>query len=164
MDQELILGGRGGGGVGGLDCIIYWKYIWAYFVYFNKLSLILIKYIVLEKLKGNPNFQGILDWIHPTNRYCIIIAQEATQKYRKLTDYWTKSCFLFALLSVYCNLCFLLPSSIAKFFHFLTVLHKFWTSQVIICAVYSFSFWFENGFLQLKPARYYCLHKKLCLQ
>ena len=41
-----------------------------------------------------------------------LLLQEATQKYWKLTDYWTKSCYLSALLSVYYGLCFLcLPSS-----------------------------------------------------
>ena len=37
-----------------------------------------------------------------------LLLQEATQKYWKLTDYWTKSCCLSAFLSVYCGLCCLL--------------------------------------------------------
>ena len=79
-----------------------------------------------------------------------LILQEATQKYQKLTDYWTKSCSVFALLSVYCNLCFLSPSSRAEFFHFLnTIMRGFWTSQVIIRTAYSFVFWFENSFPKL---------------
>ena len=91
--------------------------------------------------------------------------QEATQKYWKFTDYWTKYYSLFPILSVYCNLCFLLPFSMAEFFHFLdTVLRKFYMSQAIICAMYSSVIWFENGFCQVKPARCHCLHKKLCLQ
>ena len=63
-------------------------------------------------------------WLNPTN--IALLLQEATQKYWKLKDYWTKSCSLFALLSVYCDLCFLPPSSMAEFSHFLnTVLCKF---------------------------------------
>ena len=35
-------------------------------------------------------------------------------------------------------------------------------SFVIICAVYSFVFWFENGFLQIKSSKYYCL-RNICV-
>ena len=50
-------------------------------------------------------------------KYCIIIAGSNT-KILKTHGYLTKSCSLLALLSVYCDLCFLLPSSMAEFFHF----------------------------------------------
>ena len=75
--------------------------------------------------------------LNPTN--IALLLQGATQKYWKLTNYWTKSCFL------------LLPSSTTQYsanFKF----HKQWR-------LYSFIFWFENGFLQVKPARYHYLHK-----
>ena len=63
--------------------------------------------LLVNFLKGNPNSQGILNWIIQI----LLLIQEAAQKYRKLTDYWTKSCYLSAFLSVYCDLHFLhLPS------------------------------------------------------
>ena len=74
-------------------------------------------------VKGNPNFQGILDWILQILHY---YGRKQYKKYWKLADYWTKSCSLFALLSVYCDLWFLSPSSMAEFLHFLNiVLWKF---------------------------------------
>ena len=63
--------------------------------------------------KQKPNFQGILNWIAKIlHCYC----RKQHKKYWKLMDYWTKYCSLFAILSVYCNLCFLLPFSMADFF------------------------------------------------
>ena len=57
------------------------------------------------------------------------------------------------LLSLSLSLCLLrlaLPYSTADFFQSLdTVLREFYTSQVIIRAV--FVFWFENDFLHTKP-------------
>ena len=86
--------------------------------------------------------------LNPTN--VALLLEETTQKYQKLTDYWKKSSSLFSVLSVYCDLCFLSPSSMAELFHFLSkVVCEFQTSQVIIRAVYSFVFWFENDFHQV---------------
>ena len=63
-----------------------------------------------------------------------------------------------AVISLCPSLCLLWlalpsPSSVEEFFPFFdTVLRKFQTPQVIIRAVYSFVFWFENDFLQVKPS------------
>ena len=83
--------------------------------------------------------------------------QEATQKYWKLTDYRTKCCYLSALLSAYCDLRFLRLPQRQGIFSSWT---QFWTSQVIIRAVYSFIFCFEISFSKLSLAKYHCLHKK----
>ena len=92
--------------------------------------------------------------LNPTN--IALLLQEATQKYWKLTDYRTKFCPLFALLSVYCDLRFLSPSSTVEFFSFLGQ-----STSGILNAKSDHScrvvLWFENGFLQIKPARYHCL-------
>ena len=78
-----------------------------------------------------------------------LLLQEAIQKYWKLTDYWTKSCSLFAFL---CLLWLVLPVA-------------FLNSRILnvtsdhSCHIY-FRFLVENGFLQVKPARCHCLHKK----
>ena len=70
-----------------------------------------------------------------------LLLQEATQKYHKLTDYWTKSCYLSLPFSVYCGLRFLRLPSRRVFFSVLQ------TSQVIIREIYSFVFlvwkWFS---------------------
>ena len=111
--------------------------------------------------KGNPNLQGLLDWILQ------ILHHYYRKRHKKVKTHGllNKSCSLFALLSVCCDLSFLPPSSTAEFFHFLnTVLREFETSQLIIRAIYSFDFWSENDFPQAWPAGYRGLHKKLCLQ
>ena len=92
-------------------------------------------------------------------KYCIIIAGRNTKisKTHRLLNR-----ILFSLCLSLCLMGLVLP--VAEFFHFLdTVLREFYTSQVIICTVYSFVFWFKNSFLQVKQARYHtaCI-KKLC--
>ena len=82
-----------------------------------------------------------------------------SKTHRLLNKMWFS---LSALLSVTAT-CASFASSMAEFFQFLdTVLReitqKFQTSQVIICAIYSFVFWFENVFLfKLGLAKYHCL-------
>ena len=82
-------------------------------------------------LKGNPNFQDILNWISQIlDYYC-------RKQHKNITDYWTKSSSLFSFLSVYCNLCFLLPSSSAEFFHFFNkvcrkFIHRKWSFVLYI--------------------------------
>ena len=46
-----------------------------------------------------------------------LLLQEATQKYHKLTDYWTKSCYL-SLCPSLCLLRFVLPSPSLQLFSF----------------------------------------------
>ena len=65
-----------------------------------------------------------------------LLLQEATQKYHKLTDYWTKSCYL-SLCPSLCLLRFALPSSSLQVFSFFRSLTS---SQVIIREIYSFVF------------------------
>ena len=53
--------------------------------------------------EGNPNFQGMLNWIlQILHYYC-----RREHKYWKLTDYWTKCCSLFAfsLFTATCASC-----------------------------------------------------------
>ena len=80
------------------------------------------------------------------------LLQEATQKYRTLTVYWTKCCYLFLPLFLFAAM-LPLPFSMAVFsllgHSLLQNLLKFKTSQVIICAVNTFVFWFKNGLLQV---------------
>ena len=65
-----------------------------------------------------------MQYLNPTNIASLLL--EVTQKYRKLTDYRTKSCSFFPLLSVYRDLYFLPPSSTSGFFHVMDrVLRKF---------------------------------------
>ena len=90
---------------------------------------------------GNPNFQDILNWILQILHYYCRKQHKNIKNSRIIEQNLVLSFFL---LSVYCDLCFLSPSSTAEFFHFLNE-----TSQVIICAVYSFVFCFENDFLQV---------------
>ena len=73
-----------------------------------------------------------------------LLLWEATQKYCKVTDYWTKCCYL----SLSPSLCLLqlalpLPSEFFQFFK-----HHKWS---FVKYIVSF-FWFENGFLQVKPS------------
>ena len=90
---------------------------------------------------GNPNFQDILNWILQILHYYCRKQHKNIKNSRIIEQNLVLSFFL---LSVYCDLCFLSSSSTAEFFHFLNE-----TSQVIICAVYSFVFCFENDFLQV---------------
>ena len=64
---------------------------------------------------------------------------------------------LSALLSAYCDLRFLRLPQRQGIFSSWT---QFWTSQVIIHAVYSFIFCFEISFSKLSLAKYHCLRKK----
>ena len=73
-----------------------------------------------------------------------LLLWEATQKYCKVTDYWTKCCYL----SLSPSLCLLqlalpLPSEFIQFFK-----HHKWSFLKYIVSF----FWFENGFLQVKPS------------
>ena len=91
--------------------------------------------------------QKLSKHIKPNHKNIALSMKEATQKYRKLTD-----CFLCPSLCLL-PLAHPSPSAKAEFLQFLDkVLHQFKTYQVIICAVYSFVFWFENGVLQVKPS------------
>ena len=71
----------------------------------------------------------------------------------KNSDYWTKCCYLSlsVLPSAYCDLRLLhLPQQQ----RFSVLGHS--TPQILNvtsdhCAIYSFVFWFENGFIQVKP-------------
>ena len=68
-----------------------------------------------QGFKGNPNFQDILNWIiQILHYYC----RKQHKNIKKLTDYWTKSSFLFSLLPVYCNLCLLFISWTKYFANF----------------------------------------------
>ena len=88
-------------------------------------------------------------WVH---HYCR--KQRKTSKTHRLLNKVLLS--LTALLSVYCDLCLLhLPQQ--KLFsvlgHSTPRNHvKIWTLNVVICAKNTFIFWFENGFLQVKPS------------
>ena len=114
----------------------------------------------MTMLKGNPNFQGILDWIIQILH--IIIAGSNT---KILKTHRILNKILFSLCPSLClpDLCFLSPQW-QSFFISWTQYSANFKRQVIICAIYSFVFWFENDFLQVKPARYHCFHKELCLQ
>ena len=72
--------------------------------------------------KGNPNFWGILNWIIQILYYH---CRKQHKNIEKLTDYWTKCCYLSALLSIYCNLCFLHLCQQQDFFSSWTVLSEF---------------------------------------
>ena len=87
--------------------------------------------------------------------------QEARQIYQKLTDYWTKCCYLSLCPSLYLlRLVLPLPSWTAKFSQFLdTVLreikrHKWSFMKYIV----SFS-GLKNVFSKLSLAKYHFLHK-----
>ena len=94
-------------------------------------------------------------------KYCIIIAGSKTKIFK---THRLLNKILFSLCPFLCLLQLVLPVAFlnGRVFSFLE--YSTQMSQVIIRVVYSFVFWFENGFLQVKPARYHCLHKKLCLQ
>ena len=115
---------------------------------FNILTLILVVGSFLKE----PKFSRHVKLNH-TN--VALLLQETTQKYRKLTDYWTKCCYLSLLFS-------LLNYD----------LHFLWTQ-------YSTNFKRHNGsfvpyivsfsglkmaFSKLSLAKYHCLHKKSCWQ
>ena len=91
-------------------------------------------------------------------KYCIIIvgSNTKTSKTHRLINK-----MLLCLSALICLLQRVLPSpfSAADFF-------CSWTqySAKLRRILNSSAFWFENGFLQLSLARYYYLHKKLCLQ
>ena len=91
--------------------------------------------------------------------------QEATQKYRKLTDYWTKCCYLslpFSLLTAtYGSFAFLNCRAFSVLGHS--------TSQILnvtsdlLCHIYIYIVLFPSlkmAFSKLCLAKYHCLHKK----
>ena len=93
----------------------------------------------------------------------IALLQEATQKYQKHTDYWTKCCFLSPLLSVYCDLCFLHLPQWQSFF-------SSWTQySTKLCRILKSHKWslvpyiilfsgLKIVFSKLILAKYHCLH------
>ena len=102
-----------------------------------------------DNCKGNPNFQGILNWIiQELHYYC-----RKQHKYIENSQIFEENVIFLCPSLCLLQLALPSPSSLAEFFQSLdTVLLKFQMLQVIICAIYSFAFWFENGFLQVKPS------------
>ena len=92
--------------------------------------------------KGNPNFQGILNWIIQILHYYCRKQHKNIENSRIIEQNFAIS--LSALLSAYCDLRFLRLPQRQSIFSSWT---QFWTSQVIIRAVYSLIFYFENRFL-----------------
>ena len=93
-------------------------------------------------LKGNPNFQGILNWIiQILHYYC-------RKQHKNIENSWiieqNVAISLSALHSAYCNMHFLCFPQRQGIFSSWT---QSWTSQLIISGVYSFIFCFENSFL-----------------
>ena len=106
--------------------------------------------------KGNPNFQGILNWIIQILYYH---CRKQHKNIEKLTDYWTKCRYLSALLSIYCNLCFLHLCQQQDFFSSWTVLSEFYQKWLFVPYIVSFS-GLKMAFFKLSLAKYHCLHKK----
>ena len=107
-------------------------------------------------LKGNPNFQGILLKLDHTN--IALLLQEATQKYRKLTDYRTKCCYLsllFSLLIATCTSFAFLNGRVFSVLGHSLKRHK-WS---FVLHIVSFSA-LKISFSKLSLAKYHCLHKK----
>ena len=93
-------------------------------------------------LKGNPNIQSILNWIIQILHYNCRNQHKNIKNSRIIEENVAIS--LSALLSAYCDLRFFrLPQRQGVF----SPWKQFWASQVIIRAVYSFIFCFENDFL-----------------
>ena len=105
-------------------------------------------------VKGNPNFQGILNWIIQILHYYCRKQHKNIEKSRIIEQ----NVAISALLSAYCDLHFLCLPQQQGIFSFWT---QSWTSQVIIRAVDNFIFCFEKiSFSKLSPAKYHCLHKR----
>ena len=95
----------------------------------------------------------------------LLLLQEATQRYQKLTDYLTKCCYLFALLSAYCDLrflCFLSGRVFSVLGHSIPQILNV-TGDHSCRILVSFS-GLKMAFSKLSPAKYHCLYKKPCLQ
>ena len=112
--------------------------------------------IINNNVKGNPNFQDIK--LNTTNIALLLL--EATQNMKK-SRFIEQNLVLFLPFSLFiatCTSCRLLQRRglIISW----TIYSANFKHEVVIRAVYSFVFWFENGFLQVKPSRYHCLHKK----
>ena len=96
-------------------------------------------------LKGNPNYQGILSWIIQIfHYYCR--KQYKNIKNSRIVEQNLILSLPFSLFTRACASC-RLPQRFKR--------HK-WS---FMCPIY-FRFLVENGFLQVKPARCHCLHKK----
>ena len=81
-----------------------------------------------------------------------LLLREAIQKYRKLTDYWEK--ILFSLCLSLCLRRLVLTAAFLNGILNVTSDHSYRIN---------FRFLDENRFLQVKPARCHCLHKKSCV-
>ena len=91
------------------------------------------RFLAEVTFKGNPNFQGILDWILK------ILLYHSSKLHKNIETYSLLNKILLSLstlLSVYCDLCFLCLSQQQMFFSSWTQYSaKFQTLQVIIRAV-----------------------------
>ena len=86
--------------------------------------------------------------------------QEATQKYRKLTDYRTKCCYLSLLFSLLIATCASFAFLNGRVFSVLG--HSFerhkWSFVLYIVSFSALKIFFSK----LSLAKYHCLHKKTC--
>ena len=111
----------------------------------NKVLLpyLLVPSIDFIHFKGNPNSQSILNWIIQILHYYYRKQHKNVENSQIIEQ--NLIIFSLCLSSVYCGLCFLhLPrSSVFQFFK-----HHKWSFVKYIVSL----FWFENGFLQVKPS------------
>ena len=112
--------------------------------------------MVKNLFKGNPNIQGILNWIIQILHYYCWKQHKNIENSRIIEQ--NVSIFLSLVLSLLTGTC---PSFSFLNSRVFSSWSQFWTSKVIIRAVYSFFSALKRSFSTLSLAKYHCLHNKL---
>ena len=100
--------------------------------------------------KGNPNYPKHIKLNHTS---IALLLQEATQKYQKLTYYWTKSCYLSLPFSLFTTTCASFAFLAVEFFQFFK--HRKWSFVKYIVSFFDP----KMVFSKLSLANYHFLHK-----